>query len=151
MKKAYLLLLALFAALAAYAGDNTGKALTVRSGIKSYLQSQGYVPSIDSDNDITFKVEGRNYYITCDNYDDGVYVNFYSLLGTEGSPASAVRRAAAEAQKSLKYLRIDMYDNRIAMKVVGYVDSSWEFTRMFSNYLDVLQTGRSRVLEYYEE
>ncbi len=70
---------------AAVAEPPTGKAATMQNQVKSYLQTEGYVPTIDSDGDIKFKSEGRTYYISMQNYDSAVYIDFYTLLDISDS------------------------------------------------------------------
>ena len=152
MKKLILALaFALMSVFASYAGEDTGLALTVRTGIKAYLTNQGYVPSIDNDNDISFKAEGRSYYISCVNFGSDVYIDFYTLLSVEGSNMANVRVAADEAQKSLKMLRIDVLQSNLSIGVVMLVSKASDFNKHFSDLLDIIMTGRTRVLDNYSE
>lgn len=47
------------------------RAQSLQSDIMSYLRTEGYAPSYDSDGDIQFKKEGYLYYVIVKDIDDG--------------------------------------------------------------------------------
>ena len=56
----------LFASISLFAEDNklTSEQQALRSDILSFLKEEGFMPEIDTDDDIKFKSEGLSYYIT---------------------------------------------------------------------------------------
>jgi len=136
----------------AMAEPPTGKAATMLNQVKSYLQTEGYVPTIDSDGDIKFKSEGRTYYISLQNYDNAVYIDFYTLLDISDSNIGKVRIAADKAQTSLKFARVDVVSNStLSFDVVGYYESISTFKAMFENMLLICNMARERYIENYNE
>lgn len=149
MKKLLLTLLLAVIGLAASASDTTGKALSMRTSVKSYLSSEGYLPKIDNDGDIAFKYQGSNYYITFQNWRNQVYVEIFSLLDIEGANMGQVRRAANEAQKSLKFVRCDVLTSSISINIAIPAQTSSDFTSHFSTFLDIIKTCKERCKENY--
>ncbi len=151
MKKIlFALLLFVFGAMTVSAEAPTGKALTFQNQVKSYLQSEGYMPEIDKDGDIHFKTEGRNIYIALQNWGSGVYMDMYFILGLEDSNISKVRRAADDAQKSLKFVRVDvMSEEQLTIDVVQYFSSFNDFKENFKDFLDIIMKCRQRTLDNY--
>lgn len=153
MKKIFLsLLLTVCCALVTMAAEPTGKALTFRGQAKSYLQSEGYMPQIDSDGDLQFKSGGRTLYIRFNNYGPGVYMDMFFMLGIEDSSMNKVRRAADDAQKSLKFVRVDILNEEaLTIDVVQYLSNFEDFKENCAEYIDIILTCRQRFLDNYNE
>lgn len=153
MKRFILAIVCTLAAMCAInAEPPTGRAATLSNQINSFLKTEGYVPTIDSDGDIKFKSEGRYYYITCSNYDNGVYIDFYCLLDISDLNIAKVRAAADKAQVSLKFARVDVVSNStVSFDVVGYYETIADFKTMFENMLTITSMARERFNENYDE
>lgn len=46
-----------------------------------YLSQEGYVPTVDNDGDVIFKVEGKVYYISIDTKDELFFGSFSQISG----------------------------------------------------------------------
>ena len=71
----------LFASISLFAEDNklTSEQQALRSDILSFLKEEGFMPEIDTDDDIKFKSEGLSYYITISSKDENpMYVTLYT-------------------------------------------------------------------------
>lgn len=149
MKRILLIALVAMFGLNAWASDDTGKALTVRSAVKSFLQTEGYAPKIDSDNDLAFKYQGSNYYISFENWNNQVYVNVFSQLTTEGASVARLRVAADEAQRDYKFVRINVNKTNVSIIISLSVQSSSELTRNLLKYLDIVSEAKAECKELY--
>ncbi|MDR2798793.1 MAG: hypothetical protein LBB80_10675 [Treponema sp.] len=87
----------------------------------TYLREQGYQSNVDSDGDVTFKVEGRNFYIAVDEDDLEsfriVYPNFWEIESVE---------------ERLKAYEAAMYVTR-TRKVARVYITSWDNTSIDAN------------------
>lgn len=149
MKKFILFFLIAFVSVSAsYASDTTGRASTFAGQIKSYLRSEGYAPDVDSDNDIFFKYEGKKYYISVENYDNGVYVKTFRFVNGDDYSMSALCKAANEAQRSYKFIRIDVLDNKgVSIGVCQYFSTFTTYKTIFSDMLTVINSGFDALAE----
>lgn len=151
MKKILLALLLVFIGLNASAGDSTGKALSVRTSLKSWLQSEGYAPKIDSDGDISFKYQGATYWIACENWRSQVYTTIFSQLDTEGASMSRLRLAADEAQREYKFVRLNVNKSNVTIAIAIPVQSSSEFTNFFSSFTDIISSAKKMCKDIYNQ
>ena len=151
MKKIILLVVLTIMGMSAYASDTSGKALTMRTALKSYLQSEGYAPSIDSDGDIAFKYQGSNYYIICENWNNMVYVNIFSLLDIEGALMSKVRKAADEAQKGWKFVRINVNAKSASIAITMPAQSASDVKPVLGQFLSIIANAKSDFKDNYND
>lgn len=153
MKKFLIALICMVLALPAlHAEEPTGRALSMRSKVQTVLQREGYVPSVDNDGELKFKAEGRTYYASFQNYDDGVYIDFYMLMDISDSNMVNLRKAANDAQTSLKFVRVDIVsDSTMSIDVVGYYETVSTFETLLPEMLRIISTARQRVLDNYQE
>ena len=148
MKRILVSMVMVALAIVAFAGDNSGKAAILIPQIKNYLAQEGYVASVDSDNDIKFKTEGDTYYISVQNYDDGCYIDMYTLSDISGINFTNVLRAANKTQTSLKYVRVDVISEKtLSVGAVGFYSNVGQFKTMFDNLLSVIHTADKRFIE----
>lgn len=154
MKKLLFVLTMLIASISSvYAAEEvTGRAATFRTQAQAYLRTEGYIANIDDDGDISFKSESKSYYISVENYDDGVYVNLYSIINTEGENQYKVLKAANKAQHSLKFVRINSVgDSAITINFTHYFDSITQFKTLFPDMLYVVKEARTRTIDNFAE
>ena len=76
MKKSILAVVLLLAAVVCAQAQNLSSLSKAARMAYDYLQSEGYKPSIDEDNDVAFKYQGYNCYVTNDN-DDPTFLSMY--------------------------------------------------------------------------
>lgn len=95
--------------------------------LSEYLRGEGYLPSVDEDNDIVFKHEGASYIIVLDDKDDEffriVFPNFWPI---ESEPErEKVGRAALAATAAIK-----------VAKVFPVSDNVWATIELFSSDIE---------------
>lgn len=148
MKRILFTLIAMVACLSTYA-EVTGEALRMRSQIKNYLTTEGYVPTIDSDGDIAVKIEGEKFFISCENYGSVVYVKLARYLGCEGTNINLLRRACGDAERGLKSVRILISANQenVTFECNAFVSNSSQFTSMLTDYVDIIKMAIESVTE----
>lgn len=153
MKKILFVIVVILAtSLSGFASDDlSSRGISVRKNIMTFLREQGYVPSLESDGDISFKSEGKSFYVSFQNFGDELYVETYGLLGTEDSDHNKVLAAANKAQKSLKFVRCDVSDTYVSFGCVQLISSVAAYEHTFSDFMLILSTARERILEYYSE
>lgn len=151
MKKFFLMMAMALIGLSAWAGDTTGNAVIVRNAIKAHLTSEGYAPTIDDDGDIKFKVEGYNYYISCENWRDHVYIDTFRIMDIDDASVTAVRRCADEAQTSYKFVRCNIYEESVLVGIPVSVPGTNTsiFTDKLSIYISVIQDTIKKLKECY--
>jgi hypothetical protein len=87
----------------------------------TYLREQGYQPNVDSDGDVTFKAEGRNFYIAVDEDDlESFRIIFPSFWEIESE------------EERLKAYEAAMYATRTT-KVARVYITSWDNTSVDAN------------------
>lgn len=148
MKRLTFILSVLLVSFCAFAEDDlTGMALSMRTQISSVLRGEGYSPSVDSDGDIAFRYEGSSYYISCENYNDEVYVRVFRDITTSDYNDTVVRRAADIAQNEWKFVRSRVLDGFIRVECDVAVVDITEFQRRFSAFLSIIQGTVSSINE----
>ncbi len=90
-----------------------------------FLRAEGYMPQLDQDGDIIFKVEGRTYLIILDDEDEEffrlVFPNFWSI--DSPSERAQVEKAALQATAKTKVAKIFPTSN----------DNVWGTIELFSS------------------
>lgn len=90
MKKISILSILIFlVSIASNAADLSQKAQNMRSQLKSYLSSNGYSPSIDSDGDIKFTHDGGSFYVHFQDYKSEVAVSIYKMYTNDTDLSNA--------------------------------------------------------------
>lgn len=117
--------------------------------IMSYVKTEGYMPSIDSDGDIQFKHDGDAYWIQAQAYDDGYYVTVLTLTRIENDGITKARKALDESIRSFKYVRGYTHTSEEAVEIEysWYCVSIADFKRMFSTALYVVSSADKRFIE----
>ena len=148
MKKLFSILVCLFMiTVSAHADLNAGQ-IKLRNEIKNFLQEEGYVPSIDQDGDITFKYEGKTYYIQIDDSDTSPYYIciFRSHSYSEAYTKEKLLRVVGETnfKKGVKLLCFSKtYQYRAEM----YLTSSENFMYVCHKLLDQISALATEVGE----
>lgn len=151
-KNFFLLMLAAIFSVTAFAATPTGKALTFQEQTMTYLKNEGYVPQIDPDGDIMFKSEGKTIYIEYSNFGPGVYMDMYCLVGIEDSNMNKLRRAADEAQRSLKFVRIDIVSEETAtINIKQYLSTMADFKENGTFFVRVILDCNKKLRELYND
>jgi hypothetical protein len=119
-----------------------------------YLREQGYSPSLDSDGDVDFKIEGRNYYISIDE-DDPVffrilYPNFWEIeTEEERRKASAVIMSVNRTTKIAEVYITSRDDTSIDASIL--LNTPQDFKQHFSRMIDAVQLARRKFIQGMSE
>jgi hypothetical protein len=119
-----------------------------------YLREQGYAPSVDSDGDVVFKIEGGSYYIAVDEDDPGyfriVYPNFWEIESeAERQKASAVIMRANRTTKIAK-VYITSWDNTCVDADI-LLNAPEDFILHFERVISTIQTARREFIDGMHE
>ena len=120
----------------------------------SYLKEQGYQPAIDSDGDVVFKAEGRNFYIHVQEKDLGyfriVFPNFWEIE----SHAERIQafEAASYATRTTKTARVFLTsDDDTTIDACIFIAKPEDFKLHFNRMLDVIMIARRDFVDRMRE
>jgi Bacterial Ig-like domain (group 2). len=124
----------------------------LRNDIKSFLQQEGFVPSIDSDGDIAFKSEGNSFWISVSAEDD---VPMYTSLNIGfNKPAeyllNAMKLAAAE-MNYYKGVKVLCFEDGFTFRAELYVMNAEQFKYSFYAMLSQVKAAAGDFVETYEK
>ncbi len=115
-----------------------------------YLKREGYLPELDRDGDIVFKIEGRTYLIILDENDEPffrlVFPNFWSIE-SEGERLK-VEHAAVVATASTKAAKVFPVGNNTWATIEMFAESPTSVIPVFKRSLSALNTA---VMKFVEE
>ncbi len=108
-----------------------------------FLRAEGYVPQLDKDGDIIFKVEGGTYLILLDERDDEffrlTYPNFWAIESQD--ERIKVEKAALVATGNTKVAKIFPVGNNVWGTIELFVGSPEAVKPIFSRSLSALRTA----------
>ncbi|MDR0638485.1 MAG: hypothetical protein LBG27_06240 [Spirochaetaceae bacterium] len=104
----------------------------------------------DSEGDVVFKIEGRNYYIAVTEYDLEyfriVFPNFWEIeTETERRKVSAVIMSVSRTTKLAKVC-IESWDNTYIDAAV-FLNTPEDFKRHFTRMINTIQTARRKFVD----
>lgn len=105
MKRFALVLLMSFCACCALQAQDT------KSDLMSYLRSEGYAPSYDSDGDVMFKINGNVYYALVRDNGDYSLVEVRAQFRTEGKSLSELYQIANDFNLNTYLCKCSAYRN----------------------------------------
>lgn len=95
--------------------------------IAEFLREEGYVPKIDDDGDLAFKMEGKTFFVIFDEADQSfvriVHPNFWSI--DDEDERSRVEQASLKATAETK-----------VAKVFPIEDDTWASIELFSSSIE---------------
>ena len=118
---------------------------------KSFLEQEGYHPTIDSDGDVLFKSEGKSYIIDIDEKDATYfrvwYPNFWSIEDTaELTRALLAANHATMLTKVAKvYVRSDGKNVNASLEL--FVERPEQFKPLFNRAMSALRASVSNFVE----
>jgi len=136
---------------ALHASDLTPAQKAFQNSIMSFLKEEGFSPSVDDDNSLTFKKEGELYWIDiADN--SPFYVEFHrNGFNCTDANMSAVILACNKSNKQTKCVKTIANDNSVSIVIEMYCHSAEEFKYIFYKSLKELDTAYNATKEYYNE
>ncbi len=154
MKKVFCLLLLAMLCLcpAAYAQKNmTAAQQRVQTNIKSFLASEGYVPTMDtSDNSVKFKKAGATYWVYVEESGPYYITTQRAGYGLESRSRAAAVLAANECNSSKKAAKTYVTDESVVFVVETFVTTAAEYQRVFHRIMSVLDSAMEQFDEEYE-
>ena len=155
MKKLFLFLLfaiSLATCPALYAQKNlTAGQQAMQNGIRQFLRTEGYVPTIDeSDNSLMFKKEGHTYWVYVN--ENGPYYVTTQRAGysTEPDERNECIRIANEVNSTKKAAKVYVADNGSVVFVEEqFVSSVAEYKKVFSRIMEVIDSAVEQFDEEY--
>jgi hypothetical protein len=116
----------------------------------SYLQEQGYQADIDSDGDIAFKAEGRNFYIIVDEDDPEsfriLYANFWEIESEDERSRAA--EAASYANSTTKIAKIFLTpDDDTSIDANIFISKPEDFKLFFRRMIDTIFLSRRKFID----
>jgi hypothetical protein len=111
----------------------------------TYLREQGYQPNVDSDGDVTFKAEERNFYIVVDEDDLEsfriVFPNFWEIESTE--ERLKAYEAAMYATRTTKVARVFITSrDNTSIDANIFLGKPEDFKLHFRRMIDVILIAR---------
>ena len=155
MKKIALLsLLCFFGLHKMYAQNSkmTSEELKYRSSIEQFLKEEGYVPTIDDDdNSLNFKKEGNRYWLTVKG-DAPYYIELHrSGFDMEGANRKLVLEACNDANMNKRCGKACVDDDTVVFTVEFFSYSIEGFKQTFYDNMRAVNNVREAVGDYYNE
>lgn len=151
MKKIFVLFIAIFAmCVSVEAKELTSKQLRLRSEINSFLKSEGFMPSIDSDGDIKFKKEGIVYYVMIDaNETSPMYVSLVTIYEYDdyGKWSRNWFKNVMPEINLYKGVSLVLYDSSAYLSTRMFVTDAEHFNRTFYRMMEVLEAAIDELRE----
>ncbi len=137
MKKLILAVLMTVLACGAFA-----KQPSVKTAMFDYLSQEGYVPSYDEDDDITFKSEGDRFYIEYTQESEFWYVEISTYYDTAGFDAETVLNAANAVNASYKVVKAAIIsDERLCVSAACFVNDGKSLVAQFDRMFQTVKAG----------
>lgn len=145
-----LAILIFFISIASTAADLSQKAQNMRTQLKSFLTSNGYSPSIDSDGDIKFKHDGGTYYVHFQDYQSEVAVSIYKMYNNDTDLSSeALKNICQDIMRD--YIMAKLYMSStyktIYIEVEALYDTPTQVKDLFESNLLLLSIIVDKFLE----
>lgn len=150
-RKILLLVLVGLSVLPIFSRELTSEQKAFRSSIMSFIREEGFSPSIDEDNSLTFKKEGELYWI---DIADGspFYIEFHRLgLKCSDANKNMVLQACNEANKKVRCAKAIMGENSVSIVIEIFCHSAEEFKYTFYKSLKELDNSYTKAKEYYNK
>ena len=139
MKRFFMIALLAVASLSAWCKDFNTDKLKLLNEIMTFLRVEGFVPELDSDQDIKFKYEGRTYYVSVSDTDTSpMYVALFIEYTYDSTYSEA---KLVNAQRELNYykgVKLLCYDSAYGMRGEMYLTDAEQFKYVFYKVLSQL-------------
>ncbi len=119
----------------------------------NFIKEEGYIPTIDSDGDIKFKVEGDTHYVIVYDEESPQYVNFmrygFSIGGDNGLDQTKSLIAANNTNKNIRAAKATVSDSAVWFTVgMAYPDID-TFKKVFYKIISYLDSSYDNFIEEY--
>jgi hypothetical protein len=129
---------------------------SLQTSIINFLREEGYSPSLDEDNWIKFKSEGKNYYITI-HKESPFFVTIkapgFTLQGENAFERTASLLACNDLNKDREVVKLYCGSNAegVSVQVEQYIRSIQDFTYVFAKNMSTLTSTKNQFYGKYTE
>ena len=130
----------------------TAEELKFRNGIEQYLKEEGYVPTIDNDdNSLNFKKEGERYWLTVTG-SSPTYIELHKAgFGIEDTNRSYLIEACNKACRETRCAKAYVTQTSVSFTVETYYYYLDDFKKIFNRSINALDTAKDKAKKYYNE
>lgn len=130
----------------------TSEELAFRNGIEKFLKEEGFVPTIDTeDQSVNFKKEGESYWITVTG-SAPTYVEMHkSGFGTTDTNREYILEACNKATRETRCAKAFARESSVSFSVEVYCTTVEDFNYLFYKSISTLDTIKDRTKQYYNE
>ncbi len=156
MKKIFIIIIACclegILTVSAQNSKMSAETLKFRNGIEQFLKEEGYVPTIDTDdNSVNFKKEGERYWINVED-SDPTYVEIHKAgFGIEDTNRNNLIEACNKATRDTRCGKAYITKSSVSFSVEVYCHSIYDFKHIFYRSLNALNAVKDKTKEYYNE
>ena len=156
MKKSILAVVLLLAAVVCAQAQNLSSLSKAARMAYDYLQSEGYKPTIDEDNDVAFKYQGYSCYVTNDNDDPtflSMYIpNVYSVDTEDVSEEYSALTVCNEYNRGKKLVKSTINSNgKICFTAETYICNATDMQEFIETALEFMVRGIGAWRDMYNE
>lgn len=139
-------------AVSAQSSTMTSEELKFRNGIEQFLKEEGYVPTVDSeDNSLNFKKEGERYWIIVKDTEP-TYIEIHKAgYGIEDTNRSHLIEACNKATRETRCAKAYITQSSVSFTIEVFCHSIEEFRHIFYRSMSALDSVRDTTKEYYNE
>lgn len=113
----------------------------LRSDIVLFLKEEGFLPKIDSDGDIDFKKEGKQFYVIIDERDEDPFYISIAQSYSYGSTYTQERVTNALSETNLKKgVKVLIFDTSFSYRAEMYLCGVDQFRCTFYKLMSQLQS-----------
>ncbi len=124
----------------------------VQNSIKSFLRTEGYMPSVDlSDNSLQFKKGGNTYWVYVEESGPFYITTQMNGYQTSSNELSAAILAANRCNSKKKAAKVYVTDTSTVFVVEQFCSSAEEYTKVFERVMSVLASAQEQFDSEFED
>lgn len=130
----------------------TADELRFRNGIEQFLKEEGYVPTIDTeDNSLNFKKEGERFWLTVKD-SSPTYIEIHKAgYSLDGENRAYLIEACNKASYETRCAKAYVTKSSVSFTVEVFCNSVNEFRQIFYRSLNTLDAVKEKTKKYYNE
>ena len=135
-------------ALKAQNREHSAEQLELRTELFNFLKVEGFMPEIDSDDDIKFKSEGQTLFIRVSKNDDSpMFVSFFQEFGYPEEYSRETFLVATRELNFYKGVKVLCFDNAFRITAEMFVRNAEAVKTVFYRLREIIEDLRSDVLD----
>lgn len=152
MKKMLTVVIMLFVSSCIFHADNLNQQQQkLRDEIKIFLSEEGFMPEIDSDGEIHFKKEGRNYYVSISDTDTApMYVSLSIAFDYPEGYSTDICKLAANEMNRYKAIKTVCYDSGFYIRAEMFLNDPNQFKCSFHIHMVIMDHVREDFIDECE-